>query len=595
MNQSIIFIVELLFVSAVFCVGYIIIRNHTTPTFKRFYLLAWIICSVTFPLVTFKSEASPTLSVHKAVSEAAQRPSPNVNLKQLHEVEALNVPHKDVDSKSVVESQMDAEVDWISILATGYSLVAGFFLLRIIIGIIQIFRLKLRSQNLETDNGLVFQVKDPEFKGASFFNWIFVGEALDAPDLIIQHERFHSKLGHSFDILFSHIYCAIFWFNPFSWYVKKCVALNTEVEADAQMLRSENATEYANTLLLLSQKFKGPTVMNYFGAFYLKSRIAALTKTVRHKHWVSFVSFFTIVAMFFVISCEGVNSSEVMAERLGDVKSITTRFISHQSDTQQKTGKIVAIASFSLDGELEELVEQTTYPYDREFEVKKVFWEAPKKSGIAYVMDGLSLGNAEKSFLYGHDWPRAYYKHLYAKTQSTDLPWNEVVEVDDETLPREISTKREFDDDRFIGFGMPDVTEYFEYEQEKVVSVSSKSVYKNIDYDDIQSKSLKDMIEKNSTKEHREFVEGLKKKSGKIELVATYAYEGQLLTSIKKGDDERRFYYENNLMIKSEYLRGGEVINTRIHYYKNSLKDRTEIFNRYNEPEYTITYEYEFW
>ena len=299
--------------------------------------------------------------------------------------------------------------------------------------------------------------------------------------------------------------------------------------------------------------------------------------------------------MFVVISCEGVNSSELMAERLNDVKTITTRFISHQSDTQQKTGKVVAIASFAVDGTLEELVEQTTYPYDREFEVKKDFWEAPEKSGIAYVMDGLSLGNAEKSFLYGHDWPSAYYKHLKSKVESRDMPWNEVVEVDNELLPQEIITRREIGPNEFFGLGMPDVTEYFDYEDEKVVKVLSKSEYKNLEYDDDRNKALGEVVRKNETKEMKEMRESMRRSSGKVKLVATYEYDGQLLTSIKHGKDERRFYYENNLMVRSEFLRSGEVINTRIHYYKNSLKDRTEIFNRYNEPEYTITYEYEFW
>ncbi|WP_436517473.1 M56 family metallopeptidase [Ekhidna sp. To15] len=595
MNQFTAFLIETLLLSSVFCLGYLVIQNHTTPTFKRFYLLAWMIFSVSFPLITVKSEAAPYLSVGKVITESSQRPSPNFELRELNNVELPYDLAEKAPISAASKTETNAEISWVMILTVGYCMVSGFLFLRIIIGLIQILNLKHRSQILKESDGLVYQVDDSLFNGASFFNWIFVGNTLGERNLIIRHERLHSKLGHSFDILLSHAYCAVFWLNPFSWYMKKCVALNTELEVDAQMLHSEDANDYANTLFVLSQKFKGPSVMNYFGAFYLKSRITALTKTIRHKHWVSFFSFFTVLSMFFLISCEGVNSSEVMAERLSDVKTITTRFTSHQADTQQKTGRIVAIASFSPDGVLEELVEQTTYPYDREFEVKKVFWEVPEKSGLPYVMDGLSLGNAEKSFLYGHDWPSAYYKHLYAKTQSRDLPWNEIVEVDNALLPQEITTKREFEPNGFVGFGMPDVTEYYLYEDEKVVSVSSKSVYKDLDYDDERNKSLKELVENNTTKAQREVKERMIRSSGKISHIASYEYDGDLLTSIKEGDAERRFYYENDLMIKSEYIRGEEVINTRIHYYKNSLKDRTEIFNRYNEPEYTITYEYEFW
>ncbi|WP_421764492.1 hypothetical protein [Ekhidna sp.] len=284
-----------------------------------------------------------------------------------------------------------------------------------------------------------------------------------------------------------------------------------------------------------------------------------------------------------------------MKTRMDEVKTITTRFTSHQSDTQQKTGKIVAIASFSPDGNLEELVEQTTYPYDREFEVKKTFWEAPERTGIPFVMDGLSLGGAEKSFLYGHDWPSAYYKHLYAKTQSIDLPWREVVSVDNENLPEEIQVTREYNDDHFIDFGMHDITNYYEYEDEKVVRVFSKSDYPEInDLNDTQKK-LREVVNKNLSKEMKEVLNRVRANSGKKGLVSEYIYDGDLLMNIIWGETERRFYYEHNLLIKSEYIKSGEIINTRLHYYKNSLKDRTEIFNRYNEPEYTISYEYEFW
>ena len=67
------------------------------------------------------------------------------------------------------------------------------------------------------------------------------------------------------------------------------------------------------------------------------------------------------------------------------------------------------------------------------------------------------------------------------------------------------------------------------------------------------------------------------------------------MTSIKGSDYERKFYYEKNLLTKSEYYREGKLLNSRFHYYRDNLKDKTEIFNVYNELEYTINYEYEFW
>lgn len=494
------------------------------------------------------------------------------------------------------EDEVKSEIDWIWILKVGYLIVAGFFLMRVIIGLSQIVRLKSRSKSAKEYGLTIYQVSNPTFKGASFLGWIFIGETIGKErEVIIQHEAIHGKLRHSLDILVSHVYCCLFWINPLSWVLKKEIGINTELEADLHFVQSENRVEYAQTLLSLAHGISGASLMNHFSTFHLKSRIVALTKTFKHKNWVSVYTAITIMGVFFMVSCEYANTSEVMMERMGDVKTITTRFISHQSDTQQKTGKIVVIASFAPDGTLEELVEQTTYPYDREFEVKKTFWEVPEKAGIPFVMDGLSLGGAEKSFLYGHDWPNAYYKHLHAKTQSIDLPWKEIVLVDNEVLPSEIQVKREYDDNHFIDFGMPTVTEYFEYADEKIVKVLSKSDYPEIDDLSDTQKKLREVVNKNLSKEMKETRNRIRANSGKIGLVSEYTYEGDLLTSIVWGETERRFYYENNLIVKSEYIISGEIINTRLHYYKNSLKDRTEIFNRYNEPEYTITYEYEFW
>ncbi|MEP0984059.1 M56 family metallopeptidase [Ekhidna sp.] len=595
MRELMTFFIELLISSSIFYLGYLIIKNHTTPTFKRFYLIAWLVFSVSFPLISIQSAQYPSVSINQIVIEGSNRPQPNLVLKESHSSESS--PDLSVNQNAAaVGNEAKNEIDWITILKTGYLIVAGFFMVRMMIGLFQILKLKSGAKPVKENGLTIHQINNPKFKGASFFGWIFIGESVQHErEIIISHEGIHAKLWHSLDILLSHIYCCLFWINPLSWVLKRKIGLNTELEADLHILQSENRVEYAHTLLSLAHGSAGARLMNHFSTFHLKSRIVALTKTFKHKRWVSIYTVVTIVALFFLISCEHVNSPEVMKTRMDEVKTITTRFTSHQSDTQQKTGKIVAIASFSPDGNLEELVEQTTYPYDREFEVKKTFWEAPERTGIPFVMDGLSLGGAEKSFLYGHDWPSAYYKHLYAKTQSIDLPWREVVSVDNENLPEEIQVTREYNDDHFIDFGMHDITNYYEYEDEKVVRVFSKSDYPEInDLNDTQKK-LREVINKNLSKEMKEVRNRVRANSGKKGLVSEYIYDGDLLMNIIWGETERKFYYEHNLLIKSEYIKSGEIINTRLHYYKNSLKDRTEIFNRYNEPEYTISYEYEFW
>lgn len=598
MNELIIFAIEFLLLSTSFYLGFLIIRNYTTPTFKRFYLLAWLIFSVAFPFITIESQQSLEMNVDKIVRESSLQPTPDVVLVEDDNlVQSVEVPES-LEPDVNHSNDASTDVNWMQILKISYLTISGFFLLRIFIGLIQIWKLRLNAGQPSEMDKSVFVVNNPTFKGASFFGWIFIGKSVSQEsEVILQHERIHQRLGHSFDILISHIYCAIFWINPLSWVLKRFISLNTELEADGHMLRMEGVNNYADTLLALSNGATGPKVMNHFGAFHLKSRIVALSRTVQHRKWVSVFSLLTVGGLFFLISCETANTSEVMVERMGEVKTITTRFTSHQSDTQQKTGKIVAIASFSPDGTLDELVEQTTYPYDREYEVKKNFWESPEKTGIPYVMDGLSLGEAEKSFVYGNDWPNAYYKFLNKRNERGDMPWRDIITTDNEAMPTEIQKKHE-KDESIWSIGMPDVTEFFEYEGQKVVRVLSQSIYPAFPKDDKRYKRIVESWGKRMNKDsdmYKEMMEKLDGKKEKKKLTAAYTYDGELLTSLKGKGYEHKFYYENKLMIKSEYFRNEELINTRIHYYKNSLKDRTEIFNRYNEPEYTITYEYEFW
>lgn len=213
-------------------------------------------------------------------------------------------------------------------------------------------------------------------------------------------------------------------------------------------------------------------------------------------------------------------------------------------------------------------------------------------------MDGLSLGQAEKSFLYGNDWPNAYFKHLYERSKSRDMPWSEIITTDNELLPTEIQQKYDRSD-RMFSMGMPDVTEFFEYEGEKVMRVLSQSSYPDLTKDEERykryAKMVKDIKDTTTAKILSERLKLMNGEKGDKIPTVEYTYDGELMTSMKGKDYERKFYYENGLLIKSEYFKSEILLNTRVHYYKNSLKDRTEIFNRYNEPEYTITYEYEFW
>ncbi|MEQ9405778.1 MAG: M56 family metallopeptidase [Cyclobacteriaceae bacterium] len=598
MRGELIFLMEMILVSGTFYLGYRVMFNQSSPTFRRWYLLSWLLFSVAFPLITLEIPSAPPVAVEDFVMDSG-----SIFSEEPMVINSITPEFTIEDSKSSPDAEQQATIDWIFVLKSIYLVVVSFFLSRIALGYFQIRKLKKKANCIDYKGKKVFEVEDSTFKGASFFRWIFIGKSLDQNrKMVLDHELTHAGLHHSVDILFGHLYCALFWINPFVWILRKCIAINTEMEADARVSKTQDKKSYANLLLELSQRVSGPVLMNHFSAKHLKMRILAMQYPAEGQRWVYYFTGGVTLAAFFFISCSTGDFSDGITaeERMSNVKTITTYFTSHQTDTQQKTGKVVSIARFHPDGELDELVNRTSYPYDRQYDTKKEFWQQPIKENLPYVMDGLTIGIAERNLLYGNNWPTAYAQYLLNREAREErrLPWKEIFEVDNMSKPTEIIAKNVMEETAAVSIfnSMPDNTTYFEYDEDKILRTSVAYFYKGLDELMVGTHSkLDEWMNKSLTDKQKKEMEERAAKSGKKELVASYSYDGDLLTAIDHGRYQYKFYYERDRLIKSEYYIAGNLISTRIHYYKNGLKQRTEIFNIDFEPEYTITYEYEFW
>lgn len=604
MREAITFLMEMLLISVTFFLGYKLIFHHSTPTFRRWYLLAWLVFSFAFPLITIEIPvSSPVMSssVEDFVMDSGtplfQEPLETISSAQDFALVETSTPAEKI--------KPEAPINWVLLISIGYSLVSFALLLRIGLGYFQIWRLKRNASSFTHEGRTVFEVCNSTFKGASFFNWVFIGKSVnERRALVLDHEFVHSGLHHSFDILLSHLYCAFFWINPFAWILKKSIAINTELETDARITQTQDSMEYANLLLELSENSVGAPIINHFSAKHLKMRIMAIKNVKTPKKWVRYFTTFLALGLFFLVSCSSQTDfpSEIDLEaKLYDVKKITTYFTSHQSDTQQKTGKVVSIATFLPNGDLDDLVNKTSYPYDRENEVKQVFWQQPIKKNLPYVMDGLSMGIAERNLLYGNDWPKAYAQHLLdvEAREESKMSWKETYEIDNMGKPTEIKKIYVTDttNGAYVSHFMPDVTTFYGYEGDKVSQISIAATYAEIKRDSELHKRLDEAVEKTDA---WKAIQKQREESEKKQLKNSYTYDGDLLTGIithsyDNMERSHRFYYDNEVLSKSEYYIKGKLINTRVHYYDGGLKQRTEIFNIDNEPEYTINYEYEFW
>ena len=69
----------------------------------------------------------------------------------------------------------------------------------------------------------------------SFGSWIFIHpEGMDEQTLheVLIHEQAHVRGCHTLDIIFSQLFCILFWWNPAVWVLRREVRLNLEFIAD---------------------------------------------------------------------------------------------------------------------------------------------------------------------------------------------------------------------------------------------------------------------------------------------------------------------------------------------------------------------------
>lgn len=170
---------------------------------------------------------------------------------------------------------------WELIVLIVYSVVACVLLLRFLCQLVSIILLKNNSQSSYICDTEVYLLTDDEGP-FSFFDWIFINperHKSDEIEEIMMHELTHCQQLHSIDIIFSELFCIIFWFNPFVWLLKREVRLNLEYLADNSVLANgKDNKEYQYHLLGLTYRKNVATITNNFNVLPIKKRIKMMNK-----------------------------------------------------------------------------------------------------------------------------------------------------------------------------------------------------------------------------------------------------------------------------------------------------------------------------
>ena len=152
-------------------------------------------------------------------------------------------------TNSVSKVPLEVSFDWNIILQTIYVLGILFMLIKFLIIIYKL--LKIKSLSSEND----FITTKSKYANSSFFNLIFIDDSnLSNHEInqILEHEKWHVRLFHSYDLVFVEILKIIFWFNPILWLYQRSLSEVHEYEVDTRMIQVYNPQKYAQLLLKLA-------------------------------------------------------------------------------------------------------------------------------------------------------------------------------------------------------------------------------------------------------------------------------------------------------------------------------------------------------
>ncbi len=185
---------------------------------------------------------------------------------QLHTRVALGV--------RIMETFM--QMDIVRIVTYIYLMGVAFFIIRLFIGIIRAETLcRLGGRRLADGSRLVVCAGD--FQPTSWLNTIILSRKdfeSDSAAMIIEHEQAHIRNCHSIDVLLAQLVCALQWFNPAAWALKRSLQEVHEYEADAAVLADgENERQYQICLVQAALGGKIGFVTSNFADCSTKKRI----------------------------------------------------------------------------------------------------------------------------------------------------------------------------------------------------------------------------------------------------------------------------------------------------------------------------------
>ena len=238
---------------------WIFLRNNTFYKLNRIYFIMVILVSTLLPVLNL----SDFVNQHQEITQIAiVKQLPDLSLSSHNQTITSNLIQNSVSINPSIP--LDIEDIFRAIFMAGMLIL----LCKLIVQLISIFTV-LRKSNPVNINGIKVQHLSENISPFSFFKLIFINVNQHSErDLseIIAHEYAHVRAYHSVDVMLVEVFCAVFWFNPLAWVLRKFLKQNLEFLTDKTVLASGfDVKNYQYNLL----KINGLNVSNMTNSFNL--------------------------------------------------------------------------------------------------------------------------------------------------------------------------------------------------------------------------------------------------------------------------------------------------------------------------------------
>lgn len=319
LNGALLYVLETATCLAVFYLLYhFLLRKERSFQYNRFYLLAAIIFSLTFPLieVNYNPESTPGVlnSIHAVSSEVTKEPI---------------IEPKGFTSVTVVaESQRPWLLWWEAVILL---YILGFVALGLRLFIqVRSFKEFLWYKRHQTRyKGDYFLVKtEGQMPTFAFFRYLMWDDSLELSfeeqKQILDHEKVHIKQRHSFDIMMMEVLKVLFWFNPFIYLYRHLLEEIHEYEADNKAVLANGQLAYTKLLVKLVFQKMGLQHGSYFAKNKTLKRVDMI-KAQKKISWLKLLLPLPVAAfLFFIFACEAKVKTDPVT--IADVAYVYTSF-----------------------------------------------------------------------------------------------------------------------------------------------------------------------------------------------------------------------------------------------------------------------------